>query len=172
MTVSSPIKYNRPMIFLHWMMLVLIVATYAFIEFRGIFPKGTDARTLMKLMHFSLGLSLLILVCIRGYYRITTPVLTRHLSIGAKVGHLFLYAFLLVMPLLGWLIVSAEGKDVSFYFMTFPSLISENKELAHTLEDWHELLGEVGYWVIGGHAAMALYHHYIKHEPTFKRMTP
>ncbi|MFJ2550217.1 cytochrome b, partial [Pseudomonas sp. NPDC087612] len=37
---------------------------------------------------------------------------------------------------------------------------------------WHELAGVVGYWLIGLHAAAALFHHFISRDNTFVRMLP
>ncbi len=45
---------------MHWFMLVLIAAVYALMELRGIFPKGSGGRELMKTWHYMLGLSVLI----------------------------------------------------------------------------------------------------------------
>lgn len=172
MSLSSFSKYSRAIIYMHWFMLFLIVGTYLFIEFRVIFPKGTDARTLMKVAHFSLGLTVLLCVSIRVYLKLSAQQPNSHLSFAARLGHVGLYFYLMIMPILGWLVVSAEGKEVTFYFFTLPPLIAENADLAHDIEEWHEILGELGYWLIGGHALMALYHHYFKNDPTFRRMIP
>lgn len=172
MKYNTTSKYPSAVIFMHWMMFLLVIMTYAFIEFRELFPKGTDPRNLMKLIHFSLGFTVFLSVLLRIYFRLSSNIIVEHLSIMAKLGHLFLYLFLLTMPILGWLTLSAEGKDIPFFVVSLPSLIAENKELAHTLEDWHETLGIIGYWAIGGHALMALYHHYVKREPIFNRILP
>ncbi len=157
---------------MHWMMFLLVFLTYTFIEFRELFPKGTDPRNLMKLIHFSLGLTVLAFVILRIYFKLSSNPPVEQLSMLAKLGHLFLYLFMIAMPVLGWLTISAEGKEVPFFMFTLPSLIAENKDLAHTLEEWHETLGVIGYWAIGGHALMALYHHYVKRNAIFKRILP
>lgn len=170
--MTTTIKYSNTMIFMHWMMLVLVASTFAFIELRELFPKGTDPRNLMKFIHFSLGFTVLACVLCRLYFKFTSNPPVAHLSIAAKLGHGFLYAFLIMMPILGWLTLSAEGKDIPFFAFSLPALIAENQALAHTFEEWHETLGVVGYWAIGGHALMALYHHYIKKDPIFSRIMP
>ena len=38
-------------------MLVLLVLVYASMEFRGLFPKGSGGRTLIKEVHYMLGLT-------------------------------------------------------------------------------------------------------------------
>jgi cytochrome b561 len=76
------------------------------------------------------------------------------------------------MPLLGWMILSGEGKPVSFFGIQLPALIPENKALARQLEDIHELTGNIGYALIGLHAAAALAHHYFQRDNTLLRMLP
>ncbi|ELN4741195.1 cytochrome b, partial [Escherichia coli] len=58
-------RYGSLSIGLHWLMLVLIAVVYFTMEFRGLFPKGTDERELMKQTHFMLGLSIFALVWVR-----------------------------------------------------------------------------------------------------------
>lgn len=63
MVSSTPARhYARVSIVLHWLMLVLLAAVYACIEFRGIFPRDSAERNLMKDLHFMLGLSVFVLV--------------------------------------------------------------------------------------------------------------
>ena len=79
---------------------------------------------------------------------------------------------MIVMPLLGWLILSGENKPVPFFGAQLPVLIGENKDLAKQLEEVHEVVGNVGYFLIGIHAAAALAHHYIQRDNTLTRMLP
>jgi cytochrome b561 len=90
----------------------------------------------------------------------------------ARTAELTIYVFMIVMPLLGWMILSGEGKPVPFFGMQLPALITENKELARQLEEIHELGGNIGYALVGLHAAAALVHHYFNHDNTLIRMLP
>ena len=60
---SSQQSYSNWMVRLHWLTVLLIIAIYASIEFRGIFEKGSAERDLIKEVHFVLGLSLCLLPC-------------------------------------------------------------------------------------------------------------
>jgi len=46
-------RYGSLSIGIHWLMLLLFIAVYAFIELREIYPKGSDPREAMKAWHFS-----------------------------------------------------------------------------------------------------------------------
>ena len=80
----------------------------------------------------------------------------------AKVLHLALYLLMFVMPVLGWLVLSGEGKDILFFGLSLPPLISENKEVA----------GITGYVLITIHAIAALVHHYVLKDNTLLRILP
>ena len=58
-------RYGTLSITLHWLMFILMIAVYASIELRELFPKGSDPREAMKALHFMLGLSLLLLLTVR-----------------------------------------------------------------------------------------------------------
>ena len=155
-----------------------MVAVYATIELRGLFPKGSDPREAMKALHFMLGLSVLLLLIVRIYARVASPapVISPALSpaqnLAAKLGHLALYIFMIAMPVLGWAVLSAAGKPIPFFGLALPPLIAENEELAKSLKEIHETVGELGYYLIGIHVLAALYHHHIRKDDTLTRMLP
>ena len=171
-------RYGSLSIGLHWLMLVLIAVVYFTMEFRGLFPKGTDGRELMKQTHFMLGLSIFALVWVRLIARLIAPTpkivpaIPAWQAIPAKLMHLALYALMIGTPLLGWLILSAFGKPIPFFGLELPALIGPNKELAGQIKELHELAGTAGYWLIGLHAVAGLYHHYVARDNTLKRMLP
>jgi cytochrome b561 len=83
-----------------------------------------------------------------------------------------LYALLIALPVLGWITLSADGKVIPFFGLELPALVGQNKELADQMEDLHTTLGTAGYYLIGLHAAAALFHHYVRHDNTLERMLP
>lgn len=175
-TQQSSDHYSKLSITLHWLMALLMAAVYAVIELREIFPKGSDPREAMKALHFMLGLSVLLLLAIRIYARsiggtpAIHPALTPAQLLASKLGHLALYALMLILPVLGWFMLSAAGKPIPFFGLELPALISENKDLAKQLKEIHETIGTLGYYLIAGHVAAALYHHHIRKDNTLTRM--
>jgi superoxide oxidase len=172
-------RYGSLSMALHWLMLLLLVAVYACIDLREIYPKGSDPREALKTWHFMLGLSVLGLVSLRIVARVLSgavppikpePSKLQHLS-GALM-HLALYALMIGMPLAGWLILSASGKPIPFFGLQLPALIGENKELAKQIKEVHETVGTIGYFLVGIHAAAALAHHYIFKDNTLLRILP
>ena len=90
----------------------------------------------------------------------------------ATLASLALYAIMIGMPLAGWLLLSAAGKPIPFFGLQLPALIGPDKALAGQIKEVHELVGTLGYFLIGAHAAAALFHHYIKRDNTLLRMLP
>lgn len=171
-------QYSRLTIALHWLMLLLFVGVYSCIELRELYPKGSDPREALKAWHFMLGLTVLILAFVRIYARLTstTPPITPPLKSWqlfiSKLVHLALYALMIGLPLLGWATLSAAGKPIPFFGVELPALLAENKDLAKTLKELHKTIGEAGYYLIGLHAAAALFHHYAQKDNTLTRMLP
>jgi cytochrome b561 len=173
---SSSSRYGKLTIALHWFMLLLLAAVYACIELRELFPRGSDPRNLLKTWHFMLGLTVFALVWVRIAARFAggtppiTPAPAALQALAGKAVHIALYALMIAMPLGGWLILSASGEPVPYFGLTLPPLIGPNEDLAELIEEIHETAGTVGYWLIGLHAAAALFHHYVLRDDTLRRM--
>jgi len=171
-------RYGMLSIGLHWFMLLLLVAVYACIELRELFPKGSELREGLKTWHFMLGLSVLLLAALRLAVHLTSavprvePEPPGWQNLLAKLMHYALYGFMIAMPLAGWLMLSAAGKTIPFFGLQWPALMGESKNVAELIKEIHETGGTVGYFLIGFHAAAALYHHYLLRDGTLRRMLP
>jgi cytochrome b561 len=158
-------------------MVILIVAVYVCMETRGFFPKDSDPRNLLKSLHFTLGISVLLMVVLRIAVRIATkvpdiiPAPKPLAKIAANIMHVTLYIFMVSMPILGWLTLSAYGKPIPFFGFELPPLIEKNTELRDLLKEIHEIGASIGYFLLGGHAAAGLFHHYVKKDNTLLRMS-
>jgi cytochrome b561 len=163
---------------MHWLMLLLITAVYALMEFKNIFPKGTPGRDAMKQWHFTLGLLVFILAWPRLIlYALSPkpliapapPAWQEKLAGAVKI---LLYILMIGLPFAGWLALSAGGGSIPFFGLDLPALMSENKDLSKKIKDVHEIAATAGYFVIGLHAAAALFHHYRMRDNTLLRMLP
>lgn len=178
MNSKTTSRYGSLLIYAHWVMLLLIVALYACTELREFYPKGSAIREALKNWHYMLGLTVFVLVWLRLFARLAgrvPPIVPSPPQWQLRAAHSLefaIYGFLIIMPLLGWLIVSAEGDTAFFFGLGLPHLIGANRALAKQLEDIHGLIGNVGYGLIGVHALAALLHHYILRDNTLKRMLP
>jgi cytochrome b561 len=157
-------------------MVVLIAAGYLLIEQRGIF--GRPGRFVMMQSHFWVGISIFLLAFWRLVQRAkhgappVTPALPQWQDVLSKAMHFSLYAFFIVMPILGISAAWLDGKSVFIPFtrVAIPALLSENEFWAHSIEDLHGDIGNIFYYVIGFHIAAALYHHFVRKDDTLARM--
>lgn len=168
-------RYGLLSIGMHWLMLALLIGVYACIELHELYPRSNALHEQLKTWHFMLGLSVFALVFLRLLIRFVAPTPGMSVQISAWQSHLaglmhgVLYAFLIVMPVLGWLTLSAGGKVIPF---ELPALIGPDKALASAAKEIHQTIGTLGYYLIGLHAAAALYHHYFVGDDTLRRMLP
>jgi cytochrome b561 len=159
-------------------MLILLIAVYASMELRDFYPKGSAGREAMKTWHYMLGLTVVLLAMLRlavhlvGPMPAISPRPTKWMGSSAKLMKLALYLLMIILPLAGWLILSAADKPVPFFGLELPHLIGPNPDQAKFIKGWHERIGSWGYWLIGLHAVAGLYHHYIKRDNTLLRMLP
>lgn len=170
-------RYARWSIIIHWVTLAMLIAVYACIELREMYPRGSGIREALKTWHYMLGLTVFFLVWVRITARLIgktppiVPAAPKWQLIAANTVELALYALMIALPLLGWLMLSAEGKAIPFFGLQLPALVGANEPLAKQTKEVHETLATIGYFVIGLHAIAALFHHYVRRDNTLRRMT-
>jgi cytochrome b561 len=171
-------RYGWPLIGLHWLTFLLIVVVYATAELSDAFPKGSAGRANLRAGHEMLGLTVFGLVWLRLAVRAFTaapaidPVPSRWQALLAKAAHFALYGLMIVLPLSGWLMLSAAGKPIPFFAWELPPLVAPGRSLAKAFEELHEAIASLGYALIGLHATAALFHHYLLRDNTLKLMLP
>ena len=174
---SQTTRYSTISITLHWLMLALIIGVFAAMELREYYPKGSDTRNWFKSLHYTLGLTVFTLVWVRIIARLTTssPIASQGpawRTLSARVVHVALYGVMIVMPLAGWALLSAEGDAVPFYGLSLPALIAENEPLAAQIKWSHQWGGTIAFWLIGAHAAASLIHQFWLKDNLLFRMLP
>ena len=169
-------RYALASIVLHWLMALLMVSAYVVVNIANSLDHGSAARALSVRIHETLGLTILLLVWLRMVCRwvwAAPPIEPAPSPWQALVGHavhLLLYGLMVLMPLLGWLTLSARGRPVPFFIWEFPSLMGPDTGWSHLFRSLHGWGGTLGYVLIGGHAAAALFHHYWVKDNTLRRM--
>ncbi|HET7334675.1 MAG TPA: cytochrome b/b6 domain-containing protein, partial [Rhizomicrobium sp.] len=129
-TNTKPARYDGVLISLHWIIAAAVIANVAIGLIMGDIPRGTALRITAYVTHMSIGMSILILSVVLVIWRLThkTPSLPDtmqpQLKLLARATQFILYAAILILPLLGWAMVSANGKSGPPYFglFTWPAL--------------------------------------------------
>jgi len=137
-------------------------------------------------LHKSLGITVLTLMALRLLWRLASPApgLPSEMPAleqrAAHAGHFLLYLLLFLMPLSGWLMISASDKpSVLFQFTAFPLLPwigdlppDQKKYLAAIFRETHVLLSYTLLALVVIHIAAALRHAFLLHDGILSRMLP
>lgn len=75
-------------------------------------------------------------------------------------------------PILGWIILSADGWPVPFFGWQLPPFVGNSEAITEWAEEIHETVATAGYFLVGLHATAALFHPYVMRGKTLRRMLP
>lgn len=184
-TTSPRDTYNTVAIWLHWSMAILIVANICL----G-FGHEWVARPVshdMMWFHKSIGLTVLLLAVLRLVWRLThrIPALPDHMPRWerwlARVSHWLLYFLMISLPLVGWLMVSANPKNapIPFWGLWAPAApgfehmdYAMRKAQQHVYGERHEQLAWIMIALVTLHVLAALRHHFWNKDFVLHHMIP
>lgn len=182
---NSPLRYGLVGMALHWGV-ALLFAAQIIIGIKMTSLAITDPRVFaLYQTHKSLGATIFVLVVLRLVWRMAggvpdLPDMPRWQQVAARSIHVALYAALLVMPLLGWIVVSASplGIPTMLYgYVELPHLAfvaaSPHKQMFGSIASWaHWALAWAVSIAVIGHVAAALTHHFVVGDDVLRRMLP
>lgn len=162
---------------LHWTMSLLVLTQLATGYLVWEFLERGPTRSGVMLIHFGLGMTLLLLILLRLGWRLRNPPPAPiagqpdWLVKGARAGHRLLYILLVVAPLSGWLTLSTGGTGPSFFgLFRFPPIWREDEALHDVFEVVHKGTVWILTAVVVGHVLAALYHQFGRKDGTLRRM--
>ena len=173
----------------HWGVAALVLLQLAYglrnatLDMYDPVDAGWYVRTIAG--HKSMGLVVLALVVLRLAWRgmhgrpVLPPQLPAWQRKAAQVSHGFLYAALILQPVLGYLQSAAFGtKTTLFNLFVVPNIVPlmwqrpYSRALWRVTQDGHSLLGLLLAIAITVHMAAALKHHFILRDNVLRRMLP
>ena len=181
----TPIRYNDVAVILHWMIALLLIGMLILGKYMGILEDDDPQKFVLVQLHKSFGVIALLLIIARLIWRTTykAPAHPAHApkweKLAAKSTHIVLYALMLVMPISGWLMVSASPLNIDtilFNAIKWPhvpgaDLLQEN-ELDQLFYTIHAYASGVMILIIFMHVGAALKHHIINKDDVLRRMAP
>jgi len=169
-TDAKPLRYHSVSILLHW----TVVLGLVFMLASGLYMVNADISKAdqYKLfqLHKAAGVVMLWALFVRICVRIFTTApdlpstLTNTDKKKAKTGHLLLYVALVIMPLSGWVMVSASPFGLpTFVFidwLKWPHIpgIARNKTVETIANNTHWVTAAVLFTLIIGHIAAVIWH--------------
>ncbi|MFM9976653.1 MAG: cytochrome b [Sphingomonadaceae bacterium] len=172
--------YSRGAIAFHWAIGVLMILNLA----GGLLHESFGEAAVGPIMslHKATGILILALSVGRLAWRLThrPPPLAATVKAWEKgmahAVHWIFYVLMIALPVTGWLMVSAGSRKfpIDFYgLFTVPWLpIAQDRAVAGTFNERHEVLGYVMIALIVLHIAGALKHHLIDRDNTLARILP
>lgn len=179
-------RYTQLAIALHWIIALLFLGSYMAVYYRHWFTvKKTPENWTALQLHLAIGITIGAFVLLRVIWRAfnkppALPPGPTWEHNAAHSAHFVLYAFMIVMPITGYLGTGAPTdyfaipmfKDTQlFHSMVEGTLGLTWKEWEAPLDFVHKRSGEYLLWgLILIHAAAALYHQYVKRDNLLARM--
>lgn len=171
-------RYSKVAIALHWAIAILVIANIAFAMLTEDLPEATH-KFFMGL-HLTFGIIILFLAVIRILWRLTHRPPAKPVDLAswevllARIVHFIFYALLILLPLSGWIWMSAKGNPISMFgLFDMPSLpVEQSKNLAHVMHDRHEIMGLTMLGLVVLHLVGALKHQFLDRMPFVQRMWP
>lgn len=163
----------------HWLVAAFAVMAVALGWAIAGAPRNAPQRDLLLLLHRSVGLTILAAMVFRTGWRWhrppppLPPVLARSEIALARLTHLALYLFLILMPLAGYLDAAAAGHAVNFFgVVSIPPLLPENDRLSKVTIAIHLVAQYPLYLFIALHISGALFHGAIRRDGVVERILP
>lgn len=167
-------RFTPVQIAFHWLSALLVLLIIALPYGADFFASLLGGKGNVFTLHKSLGIVVLLLTLLRLAYRgrkIPPQQLEQSPAqrFAAKAGHGLLYLLLLMMPISGLLFGS---KPINLFWLVEIGPLPFSSNVRGVAKDVHILGQYVLFAMILGHAAVALWHHYVRRDDVLKGMLP
>jgi cytochrome b561 len=170
------VRYDAFTMTLHWLTALLVVLLFGLAQSWGFFAKATEEQ--MIVAHMSFGILLTVVLVVRIVWRLTPghrvqDATTGLVEVASKAMHYILYGLLSAQAVLGFVLRWSGNEAMSFFGLQIPPPFAPFSKPAHQLVgDAHNWIGWAIIILAGGHAAAALFHHYVLRDDVLWRMMP
>lgn len=162
----------------HWVIVVLVILQFVLGFTAHGLPISLE-RLILLARHKSIGITIFVLVVLRLIWRLYSkppplpPSSHPFSNTAARLSHALMYALLLAMPPVGWLLSSASHLTVAWFgLFSLPNLVGPDKRLANAMLLTHESMAWLLLATITVHVLAALWHHFLLKDTVLLRMLP
>jgi len=165
---------------LHWATALLVLAQFASAGLHALAEaRHSDFTPVLLQIHRSFGMTIWVVTALRLAWRLTSarlPPFPTHMTevhrTAVKLSEYGLYALLFVQPPTALITTLLGGRPFDLFLWRFPPLIPRDEMLRAVFHSLHEL----GAWALAalavGHAAVALFHHFVLRDDVLECMAP
>lgn len=177
--VNSTARYGAVSQLLHWLTAVFVITAWVIGQLHDSLPKGAAHNSAM-FVHISFGLSVLIFLFVRLFWRLYSPLpppeptrFGKPLEWASKIVMAAIYVLMLLIPIAGIVVVFAHGNPLKIYGLwSIPSPWTLDRTFSHAMEHRHGFLANLLMILVLLHAAAALVHDRILNDRTLGCMLP
>jgi cytochrome b561 len=175
--MAKQLNYGTTTKVFHWLIVALLIVQFPLGWFMPHIRHGMEPGDAMT-FHISFGITLLALMVLRFFWRITHPVapassLPAWQQLASEAVHWLLYALVFATTMTGWIFASERGWSISLFFAgRLPMLPIEGSLLARSIGNWHGTMEWSLLLVIVAHVAAAMAHTFIFRDRIMQRMLP
>jgi cytochrome b561 len=171
-------RYSKFAVFLHWALVIALLAQIGFGWFLGDVPRGTPERTVYVNLHKSTGMLIGLVILLRLYWRVThrppapPPSMPLWERMAANWSHVLLYVCMVVMPASGYIASNFSQYGVNFFnSLKLPPWGAEDAAVYAVFNTTHLVTSWIFVGLITLHVLAALRHLAAK-DGVFNRMWP
>jgi cytochrome b561 len=170
------VRYDAFSMTLHWLTTVLVVLLFGLAQSWGFFAKATEEQ--MIVAHMSFGILLTVVLVVRIVWRLTPghriqDATTGLFEFASKAVHYVLYVLLAAQAVLGFVLRWSGNEAMSFFGLQIsPPFAPFAKPAHHLVGQAHNWIGWAIIILAVGHAAAALFHHFVLRDDVLWRMLP
>lgn len=179
-------RYGDVAVLFHWLIAMLIIGLLAIGKYMVSLDDTDPVRFALTQWHKSFGLTVLLLSALRLLWRfIHSPPpepesIARWQQRAAAIAHFALYALMFILPVTGWIMVSASPLDIDtvlFKVIPVPHLppfadLPGKAAIAENFHDYHEIASGILIVILLAHIGAAFKHHFIDQDEVMIRMLP
>jgi cytochrome b561 len=179
MLKNTPNQYGSLLKFLHWTLVVFIVIQLLTILFTNYIlePKSPIGSFLIANIHMPVGALTLVFALIAIAWQAINihPIFPESMRFWekklARLVHALLYICLIIMPVSGAVMTTANGHPLKLFGLyQTPQWIEKNKALADFFFEIHKITALILIGLVILHTFAALKHHFYDRDDVLKRM--
>lgn len=183
---STSQRYGDIAVIFHWAIALLIIGLLIIGKYMTSLEENDPVRFVLTQWHKSFGITVLILSVLRLSWRFThkpppdLESIAQWQQRAASLAHGLLYALMFILPVTGWIMVSASPLNldtVLFNVIPWPHLpgldtLENREDISHAFHDYHEIASTILIVILLAHVGAALKHHLYDKDDTLVRMLP
>jgi cytochrome b561 len=178
--IEGKYVYSLAQRVLHWLTAVMLVVTIAIaLIMTGSFGKVSHAmRGFLYDSHKLIGVVIFFLVILRLVFRATRgappsePTLETWQRLVSEATHWAMYAFLILVPIGGYVALQYYGPIKLFNVLPLPSFVTPDLPISGQLFMLHKLAAFALIGLVCAHFAAAMFHRFIVKDNVLGRMWP